>query len=173
MAKSTGTLVPLALSNAFILRGVDLDRDGALTAQLSAYTSGTVGLLFPERAAPITEAPPGLACLLVPDGSWAQARSILETTRSLQRLPRFGLPPGLRGEYRIRKPQGSGRLSTLEAVVVALRILEDAPEAYEAALGLQRAMVERQLAHMRAGGAHHPALGTGRWRGRGGAGEGV
>ena len=171
--KSTGSLVPLALSNAFVLRGIDLDRNGELEARLAPFPAGSVGLLFPEGAAAITDAPDDITCLLVPDGSWSQARSILHSTASLRQVPRFALPAGARGSFPIRRPQGEGRISTLEATVQALRILEHAPEAYRAAIGLQQALVDRQLDHMRTHGAQHPALGTGSWRGRRGGKEKV
>jgi DTW domain-containing protein YfiP len=169
VAKSTGPLITLAFDNAFLLCALDLDGDGALGQRLGGLAPGPVGLLFPEGAAPIDEAPPDLRCLLVPDGSWSQARAILSSTVSLRGLPRYALPPGLRGHYPIRKPQGPGRLSTLEATVAALRALAGDDSLHQAALELQAALVERQLAHMRAGGARHPALGTGSWkRSRGG-----
>jgi len=167
VAKSTGSLLTLALCNAFLLRGIDMDRDADLKGRLVAWEPAAVGLLFPEGALPIERAPPGLACLLVPDGSWSQARAILAATDSLQGLARYHLPPGLRSDYPIRKPQGPGRLSTLEAVVAALRGLTRDPSAHQACLELQRAMVEQWIARMRDGGACHPALGTGRWKGRG------
>jgi DTW domain-containing protein len=173
ISKSTGSLIPLAFSNAFMLRGVDADADGDLSVQLSHYSRDAVGLLFPDAAEPLDQAPRGLACLLVPDGSWAQARAILAATSCLRGLRRYALPPGLQSDFPIRKPQGPGRLSTIEAAVEALRILEGAPDAYRAALELQAALVAQRVERLRAGGAHHPALGTGRWRQRGGGQEGV
>ena len=167
VAKSTGSLLPLALSNAFLMRGIDMDADAGLEGWLDPWEPAAVGLLFPEGSVPIERAPPGLACLLVPDGSWSQARAILAATDSLQGIARYHLPPGLRGDYPIRKPQGPGRLSTLEAVVTALRALTGDPSAHQACLELQAAMVQQWIERMRAGGARHPALGTGRWKGRG------
>jgi len=169
VAKSTGSLIPLALSNAFILRGETLDDDGRLAKELAAFEAGAVGLLFPDHSQPLAEAPPELACLLVPDGSWPQARAIIRATPSLWSLPRFALPPGIEGAYPIRKPQGPGRLSTMEAAVAALRILEGRPDAYQDALALQAALVEQRQERLRAGGARHPAIGTGHWRRRGGS----
>lgn len=142
-------------------------------ARLATFSEGTVGLLFPEHASPLSQAPPGLACLLVPDGSWPQARAILRATTSLRDLPRYGLPAGLQGDFPVRKPQGPERLSTLEACVAALRILEGDPRAHQAALDLQAALVDQRIHRLRAGGARHPALGTGTWRERGGGPEGV
>jgi DTW domain-containing protein YfiP len=165
VAKSTGSLLPLALDNARLLRGEALDL--ALQPVLDGGGPGRLGLLFPEGATPITEAPATLSCLLVPDGSWAQVRRILAASPRLARVPRYALPPGSEGDYRIRKPQGPGRLSTLEATVAALRILEGASGAYEAALALQQALVQQQVERMRLGGARHPAIGSGRWGVRG------
>ncbi len=165
VAKGTGRLLRLAASNAFLIDGVDLDGDAALASSLPGGTVEGAAILFPEDAEPIERAPKDLRCLLVPDGSWSQARSILASTRSLAGVPRYALPPDVQGTYRIRKPQGPGRVSTLEAAVWALRIIEGRPDAYQGALDLLEAMQAGQLAQMRAGGARHPALGTGRWGG--------
>jgi DTW domain-containing protein YfiP len=173
VAKSTGTLLPLAFTNAFRLVGIDLDRDEQLGQRVAPFPAGRVAVLFRDGAEPIERAPPDLACLLVPDGSWAQARAILDGTSSLGRLPRYALPPGLKGAYPIRKPQGPGRLSTLEATVAALRILEGDPGAYRSALDLQAALVRQWRARLQSGDARHPAIGTGRWAGRGSRSEEV
>ncbi len=173
VSKGTGALLPLALRDAFIVRGIGLDEDPLLAAQIARFPAGSVGLLFPEQAVDIRQAPAALACLLVPDGTWSQARCILGASPRLGALPRYALPAGVQGSFPIRRPAGPGRVSTLEAVVAALRVLEGDPGAYQACLSLQAELVRVQVEQMRARDAHHPALGTGSWRPRKGGGTEV
>jgi DTW domain-containing protein len=62
--------------------------------------------------------------LIVPDGTWRKARKMLHINPELAALPRVSLPPGLLSRYRLRKAPAPGALSTLEAIVSALNILE-------------------------------------------------
>jgi DTW domain-containing protein YfiP len=62
--------------------------------------------------------------LVVPDGTWRKARKMLHLNPELATLPRVSLPTGLVSRYRLRKAPAPGALSTLEAIVTALNILE-------------------------------------------------
>lgn len=62
--------------------------------------------------------------LVVPDGTWRKARKMLHLNPELATLPRVSLPMGLVSRYRLRKAPAPGALSTLEAIVTALNILE-------------------------------------------------
>ena len=64
--------------------------------------------------------------LVVPDGTWRKARKLLHLNPLLAQLPRVTLPEGAVSRYRLRKAPGPGALSTLEAIVQALEILEPA-----------------------------------------------
>ncbi len=103
-AKSTGSLLPLAFTNAFRLVGVELGE--ALDEHLSGFPQGTVGVLFPEDARPIAESPP-LRCLLVPDGSWSQAE--LPDDVGVRRVPcpATPCPGGSRETSPSASPRGS------------------------------------------------------------------
>ena len=159
VSKGTGLLVRLALSNSVLVRHLDADRSPRFRELLGRFETGRVGLLFPEPdARPLEEAVGQLDCLLVPDGTWPQARTVMRRTLSLARLPRFALPPGEPSRYRIRKPPRPGALSTIESVVRALRILERDAQGYQSLLDLFERMVETQLDFMRRHGAQHPAL---------------
>jgi DTW domain-containing protein YfiP len=72
--------------------------------------------------------------LLVLDGSWTQVRRMVQRRTEIRRLPAFSLPaPRPRPRMRVSPP---GRMSTLEAVAEALRVLEGAAAEAEALLRL-------------------------------------
>lgn len=65
----------------------------------------------------------------------------------LARLPRVTLPDGAVSRYRLRKAPGPGALSTLEAIVQALDILE-APRSFAPLLRPFEALIEGQIEAM-------------------------
>jgi DTW domain-containing protein YfiP len=84
-------------------------------------------LLFPSEGARVLEPADGAACgtvLVVPDGTWAQARRIVRRDALLQGAEPVSLPPGPGSRYRLRCTVGEGRLSTYEAVARAMGILQ-------------------------------------------------
>jgi DTW domain-containing protein YfiP len=105
-------------------------------------TSEGAALLFPApHAAPPPWPPPRV--LIVPDGSWTQARRMVQRLPALRTLPRLALPappPGLR----LRRPRVEGGMSTLEAVAEALAAV-GARDASDRLLALHAAGVERVL----------------------------
>ena len=64
--------------------------------------------------------------LIVPDGTWRQARRMVRRVSGLAKVPRVALPEGLVSEYRLRKRQSTGRMCTFEAISEALCLLEGA-----------------------------------------------
>jgi len=85
--------------------------------------------------------------LVVPDGTWRKARKLLHLNPLLAALPRVTLRDAPRSRYRLRKAPMEGSLSTLEAIVAALNVLE-APYDYEALLRPFDALIEGQIAAM-------------------------
>lgn len=84
-------------------------------------------LLFPGPQAPVLapaveDLRPRRLVLL--DGTWRKARKLLYLNPVLRQLPQVALPPGLVSRYRLRKAPASGALSTIEAAVSALRLIE-------------------------------------------------
>jgi DTW domain-containing protein len=78
--------------------------------------------LFPsEDAVPLTSAM-GPLTLVVPDGTWRQARKLRRRFGASHRC--VTLPPGTPTNYGLRAERRDGGLSTLEAIAAALRILE-------------------------------------------------
>ena len=62
--------------------------------------------------------------LIVPDGTWTQAKRILHRREELWRVPRRQLPVGRRTSYTLRRNQAPEGMCTAEAVARALGILE-------------------------------------------------
>ena len=85
--------------------------------------------------------------LVVPDGTWRKARKLLHLNPLLAQLPRVTLPEGAVSRYRLRKAPGPGALSTLEAIVQALEIIE-APVSFAPLLRPFEALIEGQIEAM-------------------------
>ncbi len=147
-ALNTARLAALGLTNAELIVGEVFDDWPALLAPAEYRAC----LLFPgEQAQPLGEfaesadARPPL--LVVPDGTWRKARKLLYLNPPLAALPRVALPQGLSSRYRLRKAPMAGALSTVEALVAALDVLE-APARFAALLRPFEALIEGQIAAM-------------------------
>lgn len=95
-------------------------------------------LLYP--GAPVPQAPPSPRRLVVLDGSWSQARRMLQRLEVLRALPRLSLPVA-EGRRSLRAAPPGG-MSTLEAIARALELLEG-PHLAAPLDRLHQAMVER------------------------------
>jgi len=107
-------------------------------------------LLFPgDEAQPLQACAPSdePILLVVPDGTWRKARKLLHLNPLLAALPRVTLAEGAVSRYRLRKAPGPGALSTVEAIVQALQVLE-APASFEALLRPFEVLIEGQIAAM-------------------------
>ena len=80
-------------------------------------------LLFPDASAPEAEAPEHI---IVVDGSWAQARKMVNKIPGLKALPRISIEPPATDLVRIRRSPEPGMVSTLEAIAAVLDITEGA-----------------------------------------------
>lgn len=67
---------------------------------------------------------PGPYHLIVPDGSWTQAKRVKKREEKFDTIPTVRLPAGIIGEYKLRKAPQPEWVSTYEAVAYALGILE-------------------------------------------------
>lgn len=84
-------------------------------------------LLFPGEGAVPLERLAGKTApreVVVVDGTWSQARSILDRVPWLASLPRVSLEPAAPSEYGIRRQPRRECLSTVECVVQTLAVLE-------------------------------------------------
>lgn len=123
---NTGRLVPLTLANGEVrVRGRKHER--LETADLLAPGRAPL-LLYPTRdARDLREAvadEPRPVTLIVPDGTWRQARKVTTREPDLAQVPRVRLPPGPPSRYRLRSHPDPRHVSTFEAVARALGILE-------------------------------------------------
>ena len=145
-ALNTARLAALGLNNAQLVVGEVFD-DLATLLNPSGYQAR---LLFPaDDVQPLQAYVPGEQPLLlvVPDGTWRKARKLLHLNPLLAALPRVTLADGGVSRYRLRKAPGPGALSTIEAIVQALQVL-DAPLSFEPLLKPFEALIEGQIAAM-------------------------
>ncbi|MFG6431532.1 tRNA-uridine aminocarboxypropyltransferase [Roseateles sp. LYH14W] len=118
-AKNTAAFLTLGLRAARLLRGETFD---------AALAGPGTALLYPGEA---TAPPPAeLTRLILLDGNWRQSRRLLAANPWLAGLPQVSLPL-LPSRYAIRRAHRPGQLSTLEAGLHALALLEGEPERFE------------------------------------------
>jgi DTW domain-containing protein len=83
--------------------------------------------------------------LVVLDGTWPQARKLVRDNPWIAALPRVCLRPERPGRYRIRRAPRPECLSTVEAIVEALRILESETEGLDTLLEAFHRMIDQQI----------------------------
>ncbi len=126
-SSNSGRLAHLALGNSEIV-----DHGGA-GGPARLHDLEGAWLLYPEgepmHAAPV----PPPRSLIVLDATWSQARRMYRKLDQLRGLPMLRLPDAPVPAARLRASPGEGRVSTIEAIARALRILEgdDAASALE------------------------------------------
>ena len=145
-ALNTARLAALGLANAELIVG-EIFEDLPALLNRPGYQAR---LLFPaDDAQPLQayrESDQPLM-LVVPDGTWRKARKLLHLNPLLAALPRVTLAEGAVSRYRLRKAPGPGALSTVEAIVQALQVLE-APTSFEPLLKPFEALIDGQIAAM-------------------------
>ncbi len=160
MAVGTCRMAHLALRNSELHVGVGFDEHPRIQA-IARGELGRAAVLFPgpqARDVRTLEAPP--ECLVVVDGTWVNARKLVERNAVLRQLPRVAFSPRRPGNYRIRREPAEHCVSTVEAVVEVLEALERAPGQFEPMLRAFDRMVEHQLDFIarRAGPGRHKRL---------------
>ncbi len=145
-ALNTARLAALGLVNAQLLVGEVFDD----LQQILNPPGYQPRLLFPGEAAQALTpyAQDSLPMLLVvPDGTWRKARKLLHLNPLLAELPRVTPGDVPVSRYRLRKAPGPEALSTLEAIVHTLQMLE-APTSFDALLKPFDALIEGQIQAM-------------------------
>ncbi len=130
--------------------GVEMEDDPALVAALGNAKAPPILLAPGPSAIDLRAHPPeGPVTLVVVDGTWSQAKKLLRVNPRLAALPRYAFSPRRPSNYRIRKEPAEHCVSTIEATVAALEILEGVrggdPREMERALAAFDAMVEHQI----------------------------
>ena len=96
-------------------------------SQLLLFPSDSASVLTADFAA--TLSPP--LTLVIPDGTWHQAKRLANNRRlCLRDIPKVRIPDGPPSQYRVRKNKAGEGLCTLEALARALGVLEG-PEIQE------------------------------------------
>jgi DTW domain-containing protein YfiP len=148
VAISTCRMAHLALPGSVLLRGVRFDEDARLEALCRPRRpDGLVAVLFPgEGALDPRDLPPGAVdTLIVADGTWPQAKKLVRRSALLAGLPRMGLAPSRPSAYRIRREPAEHCVSTIEAVVEVLGLLEGDEARFRPALAAFDHMIDYQL----------------------------
>ncbi|MCC6214219.1 MAG: DTW domain-containing protein [Polyangiaceae bacterium] len=90
--------------------------------------------------------------LVVLDGTWHHAKTLHRDLAWLRELPALRLAPTTPSRYRLRREPTPEAISTVEAVVEALRLLEPETGGTEQLLGAFDRMIDQQIEHVRRGG---------------------
>jgi DTW domain-containing protein YfiP len=145
---NTGALAARCLENSAVIHrgrapgGVDADPlDDLLSLEtnpllLYPHPSATPLAAWRDGGKPIT--------LVVPDGTWPQTVRTCRRIRARAELPCVSLPAPALAVDRLRNPVRPERLATLEAVALALGVLEG-PDVRDALMRVYRIMTERTL----------------------------
>lgn len=144
-AFNTARIVHLALQHSNLLVAHNRQFTGR-TLPIGARA----GLLYPHPDARLLDdltAEERPEQLVIIDGTWHQAKTIVRDTPQLQSLPCYRLSPTSPGQYRIRREPDAQSLSTLEATVAALAALEPETDGLDQLLAAFNTMVETQLGH--------------------------
>jgi DTW domain-containing protein YfiP len=147
MAIGTARMASLSLPQAELYVGVDWT-DSAPLAHALADPARPPVLLYPGPDARdiLREPPAGPVTLVVVDGTWAQARTVVRDNPILNALPRYAFAAPEPSRYRIRREPRAEYCSTIEALMHVLGVLEGDPEKFRALLVPFEAMIDAQLA---------------------------
>jgi DTW domain-containing protein YfiP len=146
MPIGTARMASLCLPQAELRVGV------RWTAELLAGALGDPArppiLLYPGPGARdiLRDPPHGPVTLVVVDGTWSQARTVVRDNPVLQALPRYAFATPEPSQYRIRREPCAEYVSTIEALMHVLGALEGDPARFRSLLDPLRAMVDAQLA---------------------------
>ena len=123
-SSNTGRLAHQALVNSEIVDHGEPGRLAVLPPLDGAW------LVFPAGDGPIAAPVPPPKQIIVLDATWSQARKMFHKIDALRGLPLLRLPDAPMPAARLRESPGEGRVSTIEAIARALRLLEgDGPAA--------------------------------------------
>ena len=144
MPIGTARMASLALPGATLRVGMQWTEDS-----LADVLAGPPAiLLYPGRGARdiLREPPAGPVTLICVDGTWSQARAVVNRSPVLQALPRYAFAAPEPSHYRIRREPDDQFVSTIEALMHVLGVLEGDPQGVRVLLDPFHAMVDAQLA---------------------------
>jgi DTW domain-containing protein YfiP len=140
----TARMAHLALPGSVLRVGVDFADDPVVKSALARPQP--VYVLYPRPGAvAVTELPRAPITLVVLDGTWSQARKLLNRNAALAALPGIALAPQRPSGYRsIRRQPAPFCVSTIEALAEVLAALEPDGDRFARLLAPFEAMVARQ-----------------------------
>ena len=144
MPIGTARMASLALAGATLRVGMQWTHE----ALADVLAGPPAILLYPGPCARdiMREPPVGPVTLICVDGTWSQARGVVNRSPVLQALPRYAFAAPEPSHYRIRKEPDDRYVSTIEALMHVLGVLEGDPLRVRALLAPFHAMVDAQLA---------------------------
>ncbi len=147
MAIGTARMASLCLPQAELHVGVDWTNSEPLAQALGDPERPPV-LLYPGPNARdiLTDPPVGPVTLVVVDGTWAQARTVVRDNPLLNALPRYAFSAPEPSRYRIRREPSAEYCSTIEALMYVLGVLEGDADKFRALLVPFGAMIDAQIA---------------------------
>lgn len=141
---NTARLAMLSLQNAELLIGESFPQLNeilrAFELRFLLFPAKENNLVQPLQALLDTDA----ALLIVPDGTWRNVRKLIQLNPILATLPHLSLPIGQPSEYKVRKASETAAVSTIEAIVRTLSVLEPDQD-FTGVLRPFHALVEQQI----------------------------
>ena len=114
----------------------------------SSALAADAGLLFPGEDARLIDEVPPADCpsqIVVLDGTWHHAKTMIRDIPWLRELPRFRIAPASPSQYRIRREPTVESLSTVEATVDILRAIEPDTAGFDELLAAFNTMIDRHI----------------------------
>ncbi len=146
MPIGTARMAQLALPNTELHVGIQWGEHAAFMRALADPARPAVLLSPGPTAKDILKEPPvGPVTLVVVDGTWSQAKTVVRDNPCLQDLPRYAFASPEPSQYRIRKEPKVEYVSTIEALMHVLGVLEGDPAKFRALLDPLNTMVDKQL----------------------------
>jgi DTW domain-containing protein YfiP len=147
MPIGTARMAQLCLPEAELHVGMRWGENAAFAKAISDPARPAILLSPGPTARDILRDPPlGPVTLVVVDGTWSQAKVVVRDNPCLQDLPRYAFASPEPSQYRIRKEPRVEYVSTIEALMHVLGVLEGDPARFRALLDPLNAMVDAQLA---------------------------
>jgi DTW domain-containing protein YfiP len=147
MPIGTARMASLCLPQAELHVGIRWDGSAPLARALGDPARPPI-LLYPGPGARdiLRDPPPGPVTLVMVDGTWSQAKTVVRDNPVLQALPRYAFATPEPSQYRIRREPRAEYVSTIEALMHVLGVLEGEPARFRGLLAPLHRMVETQIA---------------------------
>ena len=123
-ALNTARLMLNSFQNIALFIGEDFSDHQELNTIIE-NNQNSIALIFPsEKDTILTTEDKSITHLLLIDGTWKKARKIFMLSKNLHSLKAFSLMPTKKGQYTIRSSNFENGLSTVEATIHSLKIIE-------------------------------------------------